>query len=57
MCGCVGACEAGDRESYPGDSSDNSHSEPSVGDNPRGPRCNPLGCSAERGDSGPVLEL
>lgn len=27
------------------------------GDNPRGLRCNPLGCSTERGDSGPVLEL
>lgn len=44
------ACEAGDRNSYPGDSSDNSHGEASMGDNPRGRRCNPLGCSAERGD-------
>lgn len=55
MYACV--CKAGDRDGCPGDSNDNSHSEPSVGDNPRGQRCNPLGRSTERGDSGPVLEL
>lgn len=34
----IHTCKTGDRDSYPGDSSDNSHShsEPSVGDNPRG---------------------
>lgn len=52
----VGLGSAGVRDSCPGNSSENSHSERSVGDNPRGPCCNPLGCSAKRGDWGPVLE-
>lgn len=34
MCVCV--FKAGDRDGCPGDSSDNSHSELSVGDNPGG---------------------
>lgn len=48
--------EAGVSGRFPSDSSETFRSRRNAGDNPRRPCCNPLGCSREHGDSGPVLE-